>query len=345
MRPLLLDTPSAASRVVFQHSFSSETAMQPASEQQHPSQRYTSMKRAAHSLHECTSADDFQQLFESSTRLTLKELVWRVVIPSAPQAVFVVGSLAQGMAASGSDVDLIALIDSKDYLSTNTRTVNNTRELQFASEADPLLAGIYLTMHEGILIDLQVAISPAIRSVYKRLRQRGPELNETEVQTLGRISTGWLLWETDDYLERNGIRLKEPTLEVYCCTKQFVSALHQQSKAERALQCNDVPLALQHGRAGVEYAYLAFLASDGHPHLGSKWLAQLGHARGAAERMRQSPLLEQGLRLLFPAYPSTPSEAAAYVAAVSEYLKSMRELIERKTLFRIAFNACPQISE
>ena len=90
-------------------------------------------------------------------------------------------------------------------------------------------------------------------------------------------------------------------------------------------------------------AYLAYFASEGFAHLGAKWLAQIGHARGAADRVKRHPLLEQAVPLLFPVYGPDLKEARRYLQAVSELLASMRALIERKTLFRIAFRTCPHI--
>jgi hypothetical protein len=57
------------------------------------------------------------------------------------------------------------------------------------------------------------------------------------------------------------------------------------------------------------------------------------------------PLLKEGLMLLFPKLESALDEARHYLLGVSEFLDSMRNLIEEKTLFRIAFHACPQIHD
>jgi hypothetical protein len=308
--------------------------------------QYTSMDRGSHSLHECRSAEEFAVRFEASTGHSVGQVVDEVVSSMAPKAVFAVGSLPLGMGTSGSDVDLIVLVDDKTALANGgSQVANKAQRLQFSSDSDSLLAGIFLTMHAGILVDLHVAVTPAIRGVYSRLRRRGPELSETEIRTLGRISTGWLLWQSDGYLERNSIVLSDPTLAVYCCTRHFVSALHQKSKAARALDCQDIPLALQHGRSSVEMAYLAYLASEGFAFLGSKWLAQIGHARGAAERVSRHPLLKYGVSLLFPSYTSSSEMTTKYLNAVSEFLTSMRTLIEQRTLFRIAFSACAQMTD
>lgn len=305
---------------------------------------YSSMERAPHSLHESRTPEEFCARFAAATGRSIRQVVDPVVQSSQPQAVFAVGSLALGMGSSGSDVDLIVLVDGKSALVEGQHHIaNSAQELEFSSASDLLLAGIFLSVHAGILVDLHVAITPAIHRIYSRLRRRGPELNETEIRTLGRLSSGWLLYQSDGYVERNSSIVKDPALAVYCCTKEFVSALHQIAKAVRALDCDDIPLSLQHGRSSIEAAYLAYFASEGLPYLGSKWLAQIGHARSGEERLNRHPLLKQGIPLLFPQYPSSAPQTRQYLQSVSEFLASMRALIEQKTLFRIALNACPQV--
>lgn len=313
-------------------------------EQEAAVRQYSSMDRAPHSLHECRNAEEFCARFEATTGRTVQDVVGQVVASSVPKAVFVVGSLPLGMGASGSDVDLIVLVDSKTALVNGEGHIaNNAQQLEFSSESNLLLAGIFLSTNEGVLVDLHVAVTPVIHGIYKRLRRRGPELSETEIRTLGRLNTGWLLWETDGYLERNEAILKDTTLDVYCSTKYFVSALHEIAKAARALDCNDATLALQLGRLSIELAYLAYFASEGIVYLGSKWLAQIGHARGAADRLNRQPLLREGVPLLFPPLTAESAEIVGYLRKASGFMTSMRHLIEQKTLFRIAFSACPQV--
>jgi hypothetical protein len=163
--------------------------------------------------------------------------------------------------------------------------------------------------------------------------------------TLGRLSRGWLLWQSEGFLQSNAISLQDPALDVYCSTRSFVDAEIFRRKAGKVLDLMDIPLALHLGRASVEMAYVAYFASEGYSYLGQKWLAQLGHAYGAAQRVSRHPLLKQSLHLLFPRCESSREEAAQYLQAVSGFLHSMRELIEQKTLFRIAFHACPQIHD
>jgi len=188
-----------------------------------------------------------------------------------------------------------------------------------------------------------VALTPGVQEVYRRLRRRGPDLNEVEIRTLGRLSTGWQLVQTEGYLQERAVDLSDRSLTVYCSTKNFVQALLQQIKAGRVLERGDIPLALHLGRLSVEYAYLAYFASEGLPHLGSKWLAKIGFAEGAAQRVARDPLLAHGIPLLFPALSSTGA-AAQYLRDVSEFVASMRSLIERRPLFRIAYAACAQIA-
>lgn len=306
-------------------------------------QTYSAMNRAPHTLYESRSSEDFVRRFEAATGCTVQQIIETMIDPTAPRAVILVGSIALGMAASASDVDLIVLVDDRSALVRgDTHRANSAQELEFSSPSDAI-AATYLTMREGIVVETSVAIAPAIEQIYTRLRGRGQELSETEIRVLGRLTAGWLLSQTDGYTESHAAILKDPALLVYCCTKAYVSALHEIAKSKRALQSSDMPLALNHGRLSVEAAFLAYFASEGLPYLGTKWLAQVGHAQGAAERVARHPLLVQGIALLFPQYPTDRAQIDHYLASVSKFMTSMRALIEQKTRFRIAFQACPQI--
>jgi hypothetical protein len=306
--------------------------------------RYTVNEPRPHTLHECGTADEFCVAFERAASIGVAQIAGDVVAPGTPLAIFLVGSIPLGMATSGSDIDLIALVDNRAALrAIEHNSANNDQRLEYASEGDTLLAGMFANLRAGILVDLQVAITPTIRRIHTSLRRRGPELSDSEVRTLGRLSTGWLLWQSDAYLERNCVALKDPALDVYCCTKSFVSALIHRRKAGKALDLGEVQLALHLGRSAVEMAYLAYFASDGIPYVGAKWLMLIGRTRDARERTTRHPLLRDGVQLLFPADDSIAA-AAQFLSDVQIFLKSMRCLIEQKVLYKIAFSACPQIA-
>jgi hypothetical protein len=296
----------------------------------------------AHSLHHSRSAEEFVLDFEAAIGAPIESVANRVIEPSTPKAIFLVGSLPLGMATRSSDIDLIVMIDDKAALLA-VNAVNSDQHLDFSNESDALLAGMFVSMKRGVLIDLQVAIAPAVLAVHRRLRRRGPELSESEVRTLGRLSSGWLLWQSRDYLKGTDLDLHDPAFHVYCCTKKYVEALNQVRKAEKSLEIEDIALALYLGRSSVEMAYLAYFASEGLSYLGVKWLAQLGHARESAARIARSPLLKDGIGLLFPVFAATPAGVTAYLRAVREFHVAIRALVAQKRLFRIAFDTCPQI--
>jgi hypothetical protein len=250
------------------------------------------------------------------------------------------------MATPGSDIDVIVLVDSKDALvkPTSGGLANTDRLMSFSNDSDPLRAVEFLTVMNGVMVDVTAVIAPCVKQVYSRLRSRGPELSENEILTLGRLRTGWLLWESEGYLDRNALTLTDPALDIYCSTKHFVAAQAFVRKGTKALGLQDIPLALHLGRSAVEAGYLAYFASQGLSYLGAKWLAQVGCAHGAAERVRRNPLLKQSVHLLFPSLDSTTDQASQYLRAVADCLGSIRSLIEQQTLFRIAFKACPQIN-
>jgi hypothetical protein len=306
---------------------------------------YNVLDPAPHTLYECCTAEAFCARFAAATGLPVQQVADDLIGTAVSRAIFCVGSIPLGMGTRGSDVDLIVLVDSKEALSGSTGfAANDSQQASFFNESDALIAATYMRLHAGILVEVQVAIATAIRSVYTRLRRRSPELSENEIRILGRLRTGWLLWETEGYLERNSINSNDRTLPIYCCTRNFVTALTHQRKAAKALELHDVPLALHLGRACVEMAYLAWFASEGYVYLGVKWLAQLGFARGAQERLVRHPLLKQNLHLLFPIFGSTEAEVARYLREAGEFLSAVRVLIEEQILFRIAFKACVQIA-
>ena len=307
--------------------------------------QYNVLDPAPHTLYECRTPEEFLAHFEATTGRRVQEVANDLVKSSIPKAIFVVGSIPLGMGTRGSDVDIIVLVDSKAALADQREpAANDSRRASFFNETDALIAGTFMQLYEGILVEVQVALTPAVRSVYARLRRRSPELSETEIRILGRLRTGWLLWETDGYLERNPVPWNDRTLIIYCCTRNFVTALIHQRKAAKALELRDVTLTLQLGRASAEMAYLAYFAREGLVYLGVKWLAQLGFAHGAKDRLARHPLLKNNLRLLFPVFESTQEEATRYLRDVGEFLNSMRVLIEEEVLFRIAFKACVQIA-
>jgi hypothetical protein len=307
-------------------------------------QPFTVMRRASHSLHECRNAEEFRTQFVSSTGEALEESVGRVVSSGAPHAAYLVGSLPLGMATSGSDIDIIVLLDDREAIVGQGASVANTeRSLAFSNDTDPLRVGEFLSMVNGILVDITAAIALSISRVHTRLRGRGPELSESEIMILGRLRTGWLLWETPDYLAQRRLKLTDTALDVYCSTRSYVSALHLLQKSRKALDLGDISLTLQLGRSAVEDAYLAYFASEGFCYLGPKWLAQIGHAQGAAKRLQDHPMLGEAVHLLFPTFPASVDSTRDYLRAVEQFLAALKKVIEQKTLFRIAFGTCPQI--
>jgi hypothetical protein len=308
--------------------------------------RYTIAQPAPHSLHKCQSAVDFRQAFEAFAGFPVQNVADQIVIPGSPRAVFLVGSLPLGMSTSDSDIDFIVLIDQKTMLldQTSAKGANTGQRVAFSNDSESLVAGNFITLVNGAQVDVTVVITPAIKSIHTRLRSRGPELNKNEIMTLSRLSTGWHLWESEDYLDSRGVSLTDPALDIYCCTRNFVLALLYRRKALKALSLGDLPVTLYLGHLSVEEAYSAYYASEGFSYLGVKWLSAVTRADGTVlERVPRHSLLEQNVPLLFPSCEYKGEEAAEYLRAVREFLNSIRALIERKTLFRIAFAACPQI--
>lgn len=307
--------------------------------------QYNILDPAPHTLFECRTAGEFRSRFETTTGRPVQQVTDELIPGAVPKALFSVGSIPLGMGTRGSDVDMIVLVDSREALANVPGyVVNDSQQAAFANDSDALLVASFMHLHAGVLVDVQVAITPAIRAVYARLRRRSPELNETEVRILGRLRTGWLLWQSEGYLERNAIDFNDQSLPVYCCTRNFVTALTHQRKAAKALELHDLTLALQLGRASAEMAYLAYFASEGLVYLGVKWLAQLGFARGARERLARHPVLQQNLHLLFPVFGTTEQDTARYLQEVADFLTAIRHLIEGRILFRIAFKTCVQIA-
>jgi hypothetical protein len=299
---------------------------------------------APHSLHECISAREFCSAFEALIGMRTAQIADEFVLPTSERAIFLVGSHPLGMATSGSDIDLIVLISSEADLRRHRSGVesNTNQFLAFCSESS-LVAASFVKLICGVAVEVQAVVTPAIERIRSRLRRRGPELTESEIMNLSRLSTGWLLWESPGYLQRSGVAVTDSALDVYCSTRYYVSALILRRKGLRACEIGDIPLAFHLGRASVEMAYLSYFASEGYSYLGAKWMAQIGRARGAAERVKRHPRLLEGVPMLFPSLQINLQAAAEYLRNASEFVASIRDLIEQKTLYRIAFNACPQI--
>jgi len=297
-----------------------------------------------HSFHRCESVEDFRAQYESTLGVPAWQVADAVIAPEVPKAIFLTGSIPLGMATSGSDVDFIVLIDDRSALHlAGERETNTQQRIAFSNEANPLIAGSMVSSIRGVAVEIQVAVVPAIQAVFKRLRSKGPELAESEIMTLGRLATGWQVHQTPGYLSERRLEFSSPPLHVYCSTRNFVTALNYRQKALKALELGDIPLVLHLGRSSVEMACLSYFASEGLSYLGARWIAQLGYARGASERLLRHPLLKQSIPLLFPALDREGTAAGEYLGSVSEYLTAMRKLIGQKMLFRIAFQACPQI--
>jgi len=237
------------------------------------------------------------------------------------------------------------LVDSKECLTQVRHRPRGEAEqkMSYSSESDPLRARLFIAVINGITVEIAAVLVSGIQRVHARLRSPGPDLDENEVMVLGRLGTGWLLTESAEYLARSGISLSDKNLHVYCSVKRWIFALAYRYKSLKALALADIPQALHLGRLSMESAYLAYFASEAFPYLGAKWLAQIGHARGARERTERHPLLKEGVPLLFPAFLTEASAVEAYLGSVTSFLTAMRSLIEQKTLFRIAYQACPQI--
>lgn len=296
-----------------------------------------------HTLHQCRSAEVFCSQFDAQVGYPVKQVADTLIAPEAERAIFLAGSVPLGMATNTSDLDFIVLVDSKRALVCHELPVNSNRSLAFSNGNDPLVVAEFITLTTGVSLDVQVVVTSTIKQIYSRLQRPRPVLSDGEIKTLSRLSTGWLLWQSDGYLERNEAAFSDPALDVYCCTKNFASALNFLESALTAREQADVSLARHLGSASAEMAYLAYFSSEGYSCLGRKWLAQLGHAIGAAERVRQEPRLKQSICLLFPTGESTESDVASYLKAVSEFLSYIRCLIEQKPYFLRAFSNCPEI--
>jgi hypothetical protein len=297
-----------------------------------------------HSLHECRSADEFNLKFAATVGFTPEQIANMYVVADAPRAIFLVGSIPLGMATSGSDVDFIVMVDGGDSLQADSlRIHNNDQQVAFAGAGDSLVRASFLRMINGVTVEVQVALAPRIRATLKRLRNKGPQLSEREIMTLSRLGTGWLLVQSGDYVQQWEISRADPALDVYCCTRYFVTALNLRQKALRAMEFADVTLVLHLARLSVESCFMAYFASEGLSYLGPRWIAQLGYARGATERLARHPLLSVGIRLLFPRHELSLDEAGDHLQSASAFLTAMRGVITGKMLYRIAFHACPQI--
>ncbi len=81
-----------------------------------------------------------------------------MIAPETPHALFLVGSHTQGMATTASDVDFILLVDSKNALLSHAAAAASTEQrLIFSNDSNALVAASFITLTEGIAVEVQVA--------------------------------------------------------------------------------------------------------------------------------------------------------------------------------------------
>jgi hypothetical protein len=295
-------------------------------------------------LHECADREQLRAELEKCTGVPVAQLLRDIVAPGTANAIFVVGSIPLGLATGGSDVDLIAVIDDKQRILPSAVHGRNTDvAFSYVNDADALLAGNFLRLHNGIQVDVTVAIWPSVCAVYERLRRPGPELAEQEIRVVSRLQTGWLLAASQPF-EGADARLKaERVLDIHCSTRSFVFAVIYREKGIKALAAGQLDVATQYGRQAVEMACASYLASEGLSYLGDKWLAFLRRGSRTIKHSLPQSLRDNAAALLFPELKEESRRVESYHARVTGFLTEMRNVIVAKPVFRIAFQACALI--
>jgi len=121
--------------------------------------------------------------------------------------------------------------------------------------------------------------------------------------TLGRLSTGWLLWQSDDYLP--ACRALSCATDLLISTQPMALFIQPHLSAQAGRALSSVTSAITPARrTSVEAAYLAYFASEGHAISGSEVAGadRSRHRRG--RQVKRNPLLLKGSNL-FPRYKTT----------------------------------------
>jgi len=278
-----------------------------------------------HGLHLCQNAEDFRAAFEAALGQSIGAFLSELTSGAKWRAVTLAGSIPEGIASEVSDIDLMVVLDTEVPPSlAQSDTVS--------AKATP--GGVELGVIDGVFAGMEIDVAfislSRLVALCAALARGGVTLREEDIRVLDRIKRGWVL-DDDDCLDRLPAVTASRNLEIYCTTNYYSIALKRLEDAVAAEE-RDPILSRHLARLCVEQAFYAYLASRGHCYLSAKWPALIQH------RMGGSPVGD-GLDLLFPG----ATELRGYLRDVQRLARTIRDLIEQDTAFRIAFDFCPQI--
>lgn len=302
-----------------------------------------------HSLHTCKDERGFLESFRDQAGETIEDVIARFAVADLVAGCVLGGSIPLGVATSVSDVDLIVVVDDGSALRRRTAGDPSAVEVsgEFIEDADTLMVAETVAIAGGIELNLQFVVMSRLQELTRRLARSGVWVSLAGQATiLGRLKTGWLLLSSDRFVPVYTALRNNNSLEIHCTVRYFVFALQYLEDARAALTTHDLELAPHLGRMCVETCFLAYLASLGCVSPGSKWFRLLNASRdGNSVRQTASRLWSLGMPLLFPTVPRTGDQVVTQLRDVAKFAQNVREAIEERTAFKVAFKLCPQIHD
>jgi hypothetical protein len=321
-------------------------------EQRSGDHEWNFINKPDHALHRCRTAEEFNRELLELLGSTPRDIASKVVVGDAPMAIFLVGSIPLAQGTSGSDIDMIVVVDSPSLEQTEARREGNTdRSLAFYRHSSSVIQGNFVFVEKGVEFDVCVVVLPRLEEVYQRLQRKGPELDDREIMVLSRLKTGWLLHNTPGYLEGTRTLIESSLIDFYCSTRNFTLAIKFFEKAAKAQRTQDALLTAHFCRQAVELSWLAYCAGLGYSYLGARWLPFVldrirGEDRGAGAPTPDVDIghpLSEGIALLFPAHDEIFVSYPAYLSSTLRFMCKVREEMEKDSIIKLALAVTPQI--
>jgi nucleotidyltransferase-like protein len=290
----------------------------------------------------CNSTESFLERFRGEAGESLEEFIGTFAFPHRVAAVILGGSIPLGVATSRSDVDLLVLVDDDHALKPAPKGSQYLEmRAQSLGEAETLTAAEMIAIVNGVEVNLLFIVVSRLVALWERLSGSDIWVSPSGANTaiLGRIKAGWVLSSSERFQHACSRFLRGNSLELHCTVSYLVGALQDLEDARAALSDN-LGVALHLGRSCVEAGFFAHFASTGLVFVGSKWLRLLDDAR-CTEQEKQ--LAAVGMPLLFPPLHRSHSEVGEYLRHVAAFVTTVRSVIEKRAVFRVAFALCPQL--
>src|SRR4051812_11635147 len=149
-------------------------------------------EKKAHNLYCSADAEHFLSKFHAHTGKTISSFLNEFINTELIDAVSLTGSIPYGIGSAVSDIDFVLLVNDRDFF-VREKSQLEKKGLTFSYEEDGLVLGGFVSICEGLEIDITIVPTKSYSIIYERLTQGNTFLNGDELTLLSRIETGWLL--------------------------------------------------------------------------------------------------------------------------------------------------------